>query len=61
MIRSFLFSFLLFVSIIQVSGQDKPVRVEPMFWWVGMKNPGLQLIVYGKGISDAEVTLKYPE
>lgn len=26
-------------------------RVEPPFWWVGMKNENLQLLVYGKSIS----------
>ncbi len=35
-------------------------RVEPMFWWAGMKNPGLQLMVYGENISGAEVSLRYP-
>ena len=33
-------------------------RVEPPFWWVGMKNPSLQLLVHGKDISDAKVSLK---
>ncbi|MCU0446976.1 MAG: glycoside hydrolase family 13 protein [Microscillaceae bacterium] len=35
-------------------------RVEPAFWWVGMKNPELQLLVYGKDISYAKVSLNYP-
>ena len=26
-------------------------RVEPLFWWAGMKNPELQLMVYGKDIA----------
>lgn len=26
-------------------------RVEPLFWWTGMKNPELQLMVYGKDIA----------
>lgn len=34
-------------------------RVEPAFWWVGMKNPNLQLIVHGKDISKSEVSLSY--
>ncbi len=34
-------------------------RVEPAFWWVGMKNPELQVLIYGKGISAATATLKY--
>ncbi len=36
-------------------------RIEPTDWFVGMKNPSLQLMVYGKGIRDAEsVTTDYP-
>jgi glycosidase len=35
-------------------------RVEPMFWWVGMKNPKLQLIVHGKDIAARSVTFRYP-
>ncbi|TWJ02224.1 glycosidase [Mucilaginibacter frigoritolerans] len=35
-------------------------RVEPMFWWTGMHNPDLQLIVHGDHISSREVALNYP-
>lgn len=36
-------------------------RIEPTDWYVGMKNPTVQLMVYGKGIRDAEsVTTDYP-
>ena len=35
-------------------------RVEPANWFVGMKNPSLQLMVYGQGIKDAEVSTDYP-
>ena len=36
-------------------------RIEPTDWFVGMKNPTVQLMVYGKGIRDAEaVTTNYP-
>ncbi len=34
-------------------------RVEPTCWWVGMKNPKVQLMVYGKNISDANLTIDY--
>jgi glycosidase len=34
-------------------------RVVPMFWWTGMVNPKLQLLVYGDRISDSHVSLKY--
>ena len=32
-------------------------KVEPMFWWKGMKNPELQILVYGKNISDYTIEL----
>ncbi|MBL7973149.1 MAG: cyclomaltodextrinase N-terminal domain-containing protein, partial [Prolixibacteraceae bacterium] len=35
-------------------------RVEPTFWWVGMKNPTVQLMVHGQGIATAEISLDYP-
>ncbi|WP_027455233.1 alpha-amylase family glycosyl hydrolase [Xylanibacter brevis] len=36
-------------------------RIEPTDWYVGLKNPQVQLMVYGKGIRDvASVTTDYP-
>ena len=36
-------------------------RIEPANWFVGMKNPQVQLMVYGAGIRDVEnVTTDYP-
>ncbi len=35
-------------------------RVEPAFWWVGMQNPELQLMVYGEDASALDVTVDYP-
>ena len=36
-------------------------RIEPTDWYVGMKNPTLQLMVYGKGIAQVQhVTTDYP-
>lgn len=34
-------------------------RIDPPFWWVGMKNSSLELLLYGKDISKASVTMKY--
>ena len=36
------------------------LRIEPTFWWSGMKNPELQLMVYGEGIGNAAVSVNYP-
>ena len=36
-------------------------RIDPAFWWVGMKNPKLQLLVHGPGIGSSTATLAaYP-
>lgn len=35
-------------------------KVEPMFWWAGMKNPKLQLLVYGQDIGGMDVDIVYP-
>ena len=34
-------------------------RIEPTNWYVGLKNPSVQLMVYGEGIRDAEVAIDY--
>lgn len=34
-------------------------KVEPAFWWVGMKNPDLQLLVYGDNISLYQPVINY--
>ena len=35
-------------------------RMEPMNWWVGMKIPSLQLLVYGKNIAAYRPEISYP-
>ena len=35
-------------------------RLEPTFWWTDMKNPDLQLTIYGQGINTAEFSINYP-
>jgi len=43
-----------------ISQKAEIKRVEPLCWWAGMKNPDLQLLVYGSQIGNAEVFLQYP-
>jgi len=50
--------FLAFVFSISVFALNVD-RVEPMFWWVGMKNPTVQLMVHGQEIASAEISLNY--
>lgn len=51
--KYFVLLFLLFVAISFAQIQ----KVEPAFWWHGMKNPDLQILVYGKDISKYQVEL----
>jgi glycosidase len=56
-----LFTACCLVAALSVSAQIPALeRVEPMFWWVGMHNPDLQLIVHGNHIADRNVVLSYP-
>ena len=40
--------------------QNSELKVEPSFWWTNMKNPELQIMLYGKDISKSEVSINYP-
>ncbi|MBO4661048.1 MAG: cyclomaltodextrinase N-terminal domain-containing protein, partial [Prevotella sp.] len=51
---------LLLSSVLTMSAKIDVTRIDPADWFVGMKNPQLQLMVYGKGIANAEVTTDYP-
>jgi len=46
------------LSAAVVAFSQKPLdKVEPAFWWKGMKNPELQILVYGKDIANNEIEL----
>ena len=47
--------FILFFYVALFSSQIQ--KVEPAFWWHGMKNPEIQIFVYGKDISKYQVEL----
>ena len=48
------------IAAMTSSAQPKIDRIEPPYWWTGMKQDTLQLMVYGPHIAESEVTLKYP-
>ena len=35
-------------------------RIDPTNWWVGMKNPDLQLLVYGPGAGTLDYSITFP-
>ena len=52
---------ILFLTVFSISTFALNVdRVEPLFWWVGMKNPTVQLMVHGQEIAGSEIALNYP-
>ena len=54
-------SLLLSVTMTIKAAGVKVDRIDPTDWYVGMKNPSLQLMVYGKGIGNVNnVTTDYP-
>ena len=58
--RSLLLLTLTWVAVIMNAAKLKIDRIEPTDWYVGMKNPSLQLMVYGKDIASVkEVTTDY--
>ncbi|PKQ61139.1 alpha-amlyase [Labilibaculum filiforme] len=53
------FTALLFGNV-SVFAKQKIDHLEPAFWWVGMKNPNLQLLVHGENIAELEAEINYP-
>lgn len=52
---------LLTLQLLSMSAAVKIDKIDPTDWYVGMKKPQLQLMVYGKGIAAVkEVTTDYP-
>jgi len=55
--------FVLFVLLIGTTACfakiDPLERVEPAFWWVGMKNTHVQLIVHGQDIAQRTIHFSY--
>ena len=55
---------MLMANVMMMNGAKVKVtvdRVDPTDWYVGMKNPSLQLMVYGKNIASVtDVTTDYP-
>lgn len=55
MFKKILF-ILLLIPLSHLSAQID--RVEPSFWWVGMKNPQLQLLIHGTDICNRKVEIR---
>jgi hypothetical protein len=51
---------LLLFLLLGLSLQAQDLRVEPLNWWVGMKNPKLQLLIHGKDLQGSDVIASKP-
>ena len=51
--------FIFLIGIPMFAQKVSVERIDPPFWWAGMKNPKLQLMVYGNNISDTKPIIEY--
>ena len=56
--RKYLF-LVAMMTVIIAQAAVKVDRIEPTNWYLGLKDPSVQLMVYGQGIRDAEVDIDY--
>lgn len=54
-----IFAALLLTGCFTLQAQSSIQRVEPPNWWAGMKNPSLQLLVYGENMSELYPSINY--
>lgn len=55
----YLLLFLLSVpGMLTARSKQTPINVQPTFWWSGMKNPSLQLLLHADNIGNDEVKLR---
>ncbi len=61
LLKELLLTTLVFLMATQLFSQQINLeRIDPPFWWIGMKNHNLQLMVYGKNISETHPAITYP-
>ncbi len=57
---TFIMSALLVSAAAQAAKSPKIDRIDPPYWWAGMQQDTLQLMVYGTGIGNAVASVDYP-
>lgn len=61
--RQFISLCLLLILCLPVSSQGQSLtldRVDPPFWWAGMNQPRVQLLLHGRMLAGSTVSLAYP-
>lgn len=54
-----LLSFLLIFFTFGLFAQTTIDHIEPLNWWVGMKDPAVQLMIHGNGLADCKAEIDY--
>ncbi|MFQ5447881.1 MAG: glycoside hydrolase family 13 protein [Saprospiraceae bacterium] len=55
----FLIAFISTTFCVSLFAQQKISRIEPPNWWAGMKNPNVELLMYGDDIGDFNPSVNY--
>jgi neopullulanase len=58
-IKLWIIMYSLFCALPMLAQTPSVQRIDPTNWYLGMKNPKLQLLVYGKNINDCDVKINY--
>ena len=59
MFKKWLAALLVGLFALQAPAAERIERVEPSSWWVGMKDPRLQLLVHGPKVAELEPAIDY--
>lgn len=60
MFKNWLAALLVGLFALQAPAAERIERVEPASWWVGMKDPRLQLLVHGPKVAELEPAIDHP-
>ncbi len=55
-----LFSIVILTAYAGVNAVAQVYHAEPLNWWTGMKNPGLQLLINGNNAGETTPSISYP-
>ena len=58
--KKIIFIFGILFCVLHMNAAPKVDKIEPTNWFIGMKNPSLQLMVYGKNIWETKFSIDYP-
>ena len=59
-LRKYIFYFSVLISFANANDSYKIDHLEPPFWWAGMADDHLQILVHGKHISELNPEISYP-